>query len=514
MSSHHQTMPAAKNSHLVQKILAFRIIPDIDKNPRIIAFTKTWLGRIVLTVVFALLLMMALHPDKMFTLQDMMPFVTTDVIWQALMVGVMLCTFLRSHYSLALVLSVVAGWLIIPLWVHLNLINLVIDREGLRKDYHFYASLRYPVFLLCLALMAGLVWAKSYFKNSFFAHRPFFCVLMFYLGAIGLAASHLLHGAPQLLLWTFISMFGPYLWFLGYALGTGDMQTHKSILFRCGIFFPFWGFANHTVVPFTKDVHYLEKIGSDTPDDFAVTQLKACKLILWCIILELANIHILNGIRGYLHVPQLKEALAGQAAGRPYAWYLCWGSLFHHFLIVVLGHATIGNITVASGRMAGFRLLRNTYKPFSSNSVAEFWRRISFYFYQLMMTFFFYPTYLRCFKKHKRLRLFFATFMAACVGNILLHFMGTIYFIADSGVVPTILRLQNYIVYSILLAIGIAVSQLKTPSPIYKNGFWSIAARRLRVLLFVCVILLFDTLEGTYGLSQRFSFFLHLLGIV
>ena len=35
---------------------------------------------------------------------------------------------------------------------------------------------------------------------------------------------------------------------------------------------------------------------------------------------------------------------------------------------------------IACVRMAGFRALRNTYRPLESRTVAEFWNRYAFYF--------------------------------------------------------------------------------------------------------------------------------------
>ena len=40
-----------------------------------------------------------------------------------------------------------------------------------------------------------------------------------------------------------------------------------------------------------------------------------------------------------------------------------------------------------------------------------------------MVDMFFYPTYLRYFKKHPRLRMVAATMAAACAGNAIFHFL-------------------------------------------------------------------------------------------
>ena len=115
---------------------------------------------------------------------------------------------------------------------------------------------------------------------------------------------------------------------------------------------------------------------------------------------------------------------------RPYSWYMSWAALISAFFESMLQMAVIGHIIIASARMAGFRLLRNTYRPLSSPNIAAFWNRYYFYFKELLVEFYYYPTFLRCFKQHLRVRLLFATFMAAGFGNAFYHFIRDIDYVA------------------------------------------------------------------------------------
>ncbi len=81
-----------------------------------------------------------------------------------------------------------------------------------------------------------------------------------------------------------------------------------------------------------------------------------------------------------------------------------------------------GHIIIATCRMAGFKALRNTWSPLQSKTIAEFWNRYYYYFKELLVEFFFYPTFLRFFKTKPRLRMFMATMAAAGLGNMLYHF--------------------------------------------------------------------------------------------
>ena len=113
--------------------------------------------------------------------------------------------------------------------------------------------------------------------------------------------------------------------------------------------------------------------------------------------------------------------------------------------------------------MAGFNATRNMDSPFLSSSLIEFWNRYSYYFKELLVDVFFYPTYFSCFKKYPRVRLVLATFMAACIGNIIYHFTTAVPFIRRIWVFGKL-----YICYYsptrftlFYLLAGISISQLR-----------------------------------------------------
>ena len=88
---------------------------------------------------------------------------------------------------------------------------------------------------------------------------------------------------------------------------------------------------------------------------------------------------------------------------------------------------------IAGCRMAGFNALRNSYRPLSSRTIAEFFNRFYYYFKELLVDFFFYPAFLRYWKGHKRLRMIFATFAAVFFGNSFYHLTRDWQFIRDDG---------------------------------------------------------------------------------
>jgi D-alanyl-lipoteichoic acid acyltransferase DltB (MBOAT superfamily) len=216
---------------------------------------------------------------------------------------------------------------------------------------------------------------------------------------------------------------------------------------------------------------------------------------------------------GAFQFPTFDQAFARHIAGDPYPWYIGWGTLVLFFFEDLLAMAIFGGVIVACGRMAGFRLLRNTYRPLESQTIAVFWNRYYFYYKELLVDFFFHPTFLTCFRKYKRLRLAFATFMAACVGNMVFHFMRDIHLLADLGPQQAVVGYQSHAFYTFMLALGIIASQLR------RRGAGTATTRAARILacirvaLFFCILHVFDApLDRSHTLGERFLFLFHLFG--
>jgi hypothetical protein len=175
-----------------------------------------------------------------------------------------------------------------------------------------------------------------------------------------------------------------------------------------------------------------------------------------------------------------------------------------------------GHIIIACGRMAGFNLLRNTFKPLHSRTVAEFWNRYYYYFKELLVEFFFYPTFTRYFKQHRRLRIFAATIAAATFGNSIYHFLHDFSIIAELGLWRAVSGFHTYLFYSLLLGVGIGISQLRNQGkPRLANDapWWRKGMATFGVLAFFCLIEVFDQEGRSHSLLQCTRFFLHLFYI-
>jgi hypothetical protein len=145
----------------------------------------------------------------------------------------------------------------------------------------------------------------------------------------------------------------------------------------------------------------------------------------------------------------------------------------------------------------------------------EYFNRSHYYFKELLVDFFFFPTFFRFFRNHPRIRTFFATFMAAGVGNAIWHFFRDIDMIATYGVINALNSFDSYIFYSIVLAIGVGISQVRStteirPALTISSRIYSFSI----VWTFVVCMHIFSDGSRNHSLSERLFFLGSILGVV
>jgi D-alanyl-lipoteichoic acid acyltransferase DltB (MBOAT superfamily) len=309
-----------------------------------------------------------------------------------------------------------------------------------------------------------------------------------------------------------VLILGGYIWFFAYSLQDRLAPGADSVTHQVGTWAPFWTNAAGAGTPLCKGAAYLRRIEAKNPEELAVTQLKGLQLLLWCVLLKIiwAAGHLWAfGTSGWgLDIPDLDAVIASKQLP---AWYLCWASLVAGFADTMLSMAVWGNTIVACCRMAGFRALRNTYRPLESTSIADFWNRYYYYFKELLVDFFFYPAYTRYFKAHRKLRLFAATLAAATIGNMLYHFFRDIDLVWKVGLWKAIVGFRVYAFYTLLLGCGIGISQLRGRKPRTDGGFLRTRIQpALAVLSFFCLVHIFDYTGRDHTITQHARFLLHL----
>ncbi len=498
-----------------------RIVPQLDTYPKLIAFAQTPAGKVAAVAAFAVLLRLA-----------RMPFgsIRTPVVELAVIVGIL--SFFPQHRRL-LVSAATLYYLVrhAGSLLKLDFIRWVASWQGIRTGPTLTVAAAVALVAVFCALGLYLKIVGQH-RHNLLGRRPVLLLVGSYVCLL-VAARAAPHGVPRVAAWMLLAIVCNYLWFFAYAVADYTSKAPDPYRYQIGTFLPFWIGNRVSPTPIGKGAAFLRRVEARTAEDLAVTQLKAIKLLFWLVILNVVQTVFHSFVYGelphrlatfwqshhipfpHLSVPTLDDALQQVATGKTVPAYLAWAILLSHFILVVLGTTIGGNTVVACCRMAGFRILRNTFKPLYSANIAEFWNRYYFYFKELLVDFFFFPVYVRYFKKYRRLRLAAATLAAATFGNLLYHFCRDIHYVFQLGLWGAIAGFRVYAVYSLALGVGIVISQLRGKKieratlPFYRRVIACVG-----VIVFFCLLEVFDYTGRTDSLHMHFAFFWNLFPLV
>ena len=259
-----------------------------------------------------------------------------------------------------------------------------------------------------------------------------------------------------------------FVWRVSYLMLAGRRGTAAKHRFIDHLFYlvPVWGGSK---TPYGKGHGYLTERRVDGDTELAAVRLAGIKLLGLAWILMVVDAALKAGvhgdtIRGFgfltthaLGWPRLHDAvLAGPAS---YGLLERWGIVIVNLVRTVLALAIVGHGIIGALRLFGFRVFRNTYKPLLATTVVDFWNRYYFYFKELLVEFFFYPTYVAASRFGTRARMFLAVMAAACVGNLYYHVVIRDFhkhFLVEPSVMWD--RLLSRAVYTVLLGLSIFAS--------------------------------------------------------
>jgi hypothetical protein len=457
-----------------QRLANFRLIPRVETYPAVVTFAQTFAGKLLILALFALGLRLA--TEEWLSLSLCLAMITFVPLRRRVLVtaATLICTFvvpwnslLHPLYTSALIVFVIAlGAMFFS--VALQLPRTVVGRH--------------PVFML-LAGYSMLIVFAAYFPNN----TPVY-----------------------LTVWDVTRIFGLYLWFIAYSLLDLQSKDRDALSLQLGTYRPFWG---STVTPFPKGASYLRRIEARDGQQLAVTQLKGLKLLAWSLLISLFAKYYFDAVHHYLAIPTFRVEFYRSVQRAADPWYVCWASLLSEFFEEIIAISIWGHRFIACCRMAGFNALRNTYRPLSSRTIAEFWNRYYFYFKELMVDIFFYPVFLKFFKTRKKLRIAVATFAAAGFGNAFYHFIRDLKYIADLGLWRALAAYHVYIFYCLVLASAITISQMRKRGPAPSGFLRRRVLPAFCVVLFYCVLHVFDYTERTYPITEHFRFLAHLFNL-
>lgn len=458
----------------VSAFSSFRLIPRIETYPTVVSFTQTAAGKTAILALFSL---------GLYFFQHDLPEVLS------LTIPLLLMAFMPEYRRFILAVG--------------PIIFLVL------RTTHDPLLLGSTLTVIVLGIF--LYWRAMRSPQSRFGKRPITFLLTGFTGLILLACAATPSSWPYSVLWSLVGAMASYVWFIAYAVTDRNSKPARDLTLEVAALRPLWGSPN---VPFPKGAAYLRRIEALTPEQLAVVQLKGLKLLAWAILLFAFQAGWNNFFHGYLHIPVPDQALTMSVRGTPLAWHLRWVSQILAFFELILTFSIGGHKIIACCRMAGFNALRNTYRPLSSITIAEFFNRFYYYFKEMLVDFFFYPVFLRYWKRHRRLRTIFATFAAAFFGNSLYHLIRDWQLIRDQGLWHSVAAYQVLFFYNATLAAGLCVSQLRKRGPRQAGILRGRILPALGVGCFYCLLSVFDIDERMYPLAVHVKylaslFFIH-----
>jgi hypothetical protein len=471
------TAPVTKPSSLRRAaayMAEFRIIPRVETFPVVVSFAQTAPGKIALLAAFGL----GLH------------------------------YFLQNWSSTLLILLFLALITFMPEYRRFVLASAPITIV-IAQNY------RNPLLLgLTLGVVAFgifLYWCAMRWPKSLFGQRPIMFLLTGFAVVISSACASAQRTLTYSILWALVGVVAGYVWFIGYALIDRNSKPASDLTLQLTAFRPLWGSTN---TPFPKGAAYLRRIEARDSEQLAVVQLKALKLLAWAILLAVFFNLWNSFFHVYLRIPTSDHALTMSVQGTPVAWHLRWESLILAFFELILTISIIGHRFIAICRMAGFNALRNTCRPLSSTTIAEFFNRFYYYFKELLVDFFFYPAFVRYWKGHRQLRMAFATAAAAFIGNGFYHFTRDWQLIRDMGLWNALANYQTMLFYNAVLTTGLCVSQLRKRGPRPTGMFRGRLLPAFGVGFFYCMLSVFEISERSYPLIEHLKylaslFFIH-----
>jgi hypothetical protein len=469
----------------------FTIIPRLDENPKIVAQAQTVAGKVaVIGLAVCLLAWRSPRP----------------VVF---LVAVALVTFLPAYRRMVLA---AAGlyWIVTSGLLKQDLMGDVAAAAGIHAPQHVTQSAVWMLSgLVCVCLTLGLLGLGIRKQgDAIIGRRPVLCLAIFFCVALGIAGTTLVPPGVRVASWALVAPLSGCLWLLAYALR--DFQRDPASAHGIGSMLATLWSGGASSTPMLKGPVHARKVEAVDAREFAVAQLKGVKLLAWTMVLVVASVGIQYALLK-ADVPTLEDAIDRNLTGAIPVW-LCWESLAGSFVLLVITLTVWGHTIVGGLRLLGFKALRNTYAPFRARTLAEFWNRIYFYFKELLVDHFYFPAYLRYFKRSPRLRTVFATFAAAGFGNAFYHFGRDVNYVAQLGLWRALAGFQTYLFYTMVLATGISISQLRGKRR-QASWFRTEVVSRVAIVGFYGLVHIFDDTRRTVSLGAHFTFLFRLFGV-
>lgn len=378
------------------------------------------------------------------------------------------------------------------------------DRVAILWPLYHSSGLRVGIFLLtALFCVAYRETIRRLSESHFLRRHAFFIFFSLVLALAFLSGFAWAPGGLAGLQWWIIfnlSLFIPYVFYELESLTAPELHRwwHGLIFLR-----PFWQVV--FVAPIPRGRTDLGHQPIPTPERWDTLQRSGLKLLVWATALNGTQIFVSSIVFDVpvanvfafaepfrLHLPDLRELVIGE---RPLAQVACsslWLIIVVDFLMHFLRFAYWGHTIISVVRMLGFDAFRNTYRPFESKSLAEFFGRFNFYYKEILWRAFFFPAFRRFFRGRLRARIIFAVFVSVGLGNFLLLLVRDSVLISSLGPLGILQAYSVYAVYCVTLSIALSLSLMLSFDRPRARRRWTQVIAVASYVLFFSILRVFD----------------------
>lgn len=215
----------------------------------------------------------------------------------------------------------------------------------------------------------------------------------------------------------------------------------------------------------------------------------------------------------------IQPALIALNSGKSLSTLDLWRAVLTDFGVYFIWLVWVGLTAVATMRLAGFHVFRNTYRLFESRTFAEFFERYQYYYKELVFAVSFWPVFVRMrtlgLRWRVALSLFFSVGLFNTYLNLTFRWSKTVFLDFEKANEKILTFSLNYLVYATMLAALIYPSMLKAVSG-RETSTPPVWWRAVKVFGIICAFAAIRTFErsipGEYFINWRM--FLGLFGLL
>lgn len=389
----------------------WRLIPEIDKSARLQAFLRSFTGRLVLSSFFISIL---------YSFGDQCP-LPLSLFSCAAIFGLGLFRAFSAYRMLSAILLIYFGG---------------IRRNfgfsgGRSEDWAFVENLSRQflarlgetsliVFALALTAFGALAWVSLFLLRRLKVHQPVIILFFFWTGMLGVCLSLPTDSWLSALSWLTLGLYSISMFSIAYFYAARPKNkpfaTKASFLLQSIVMSP----------PFTvvRHPHLLEP-SPQMPHE--ICQLKALKLLFWTRILALISTAIDYLLVDWLHWPHFTWSGIAAYNLLHLPWYQVLLTRLAQTVLLIVNLSVTTGVGISVFRLAGIYLPRAVCRPYLARSFNDYFRRVLFYYSEIILHLFFYPIYemIYPYRKSRQQRLQLALFLALFIGGWIFHVVVT-----------------------------------------------------------------------------------------